>query len=96
MTILSVMSIAVPDAKLIEEAELQVNEAEYAGAWSTYREFRESVDDADHDERTLRVLDEAERAAEASFRTGAVGFESRMRTLLFVARRLAEAAEAQP
>lgn len=90
------MSIAVSGAKLIEEAELQVNHAEYDGAWSTYREFRESVNDADHDARTLRVLDEAERAANASFRAGTVGFESQMRTLLFAARRLVEAAEAQP
>lgn len=69
------MSIAVSGAKLIEEAELQVNHAEYDGAWSTYREFRESVGEADHDARTLRMLDEAERAAETSFRAGAVGFE---------------------
>lgn len=71
------MSIAVPDAKLIEEAELQVNEA-------------------DHDARTLRMLDEAERAAETSFRAGTVGFESQMRTLLFVAQRLVKSTEAQP
>lgn len=96
MDILSVMSITVSGAKLIEEAELQVNHAEYDGAWSTYHEFRESVNDADHDARTLRVLDEAERAAETSFRAGAVGFESQMRTLLFAARRLVESAEAQP
>lgn len=35
MDILSVMSITVSGAKLIEEAELQVNHAEYDGAWST-------------------------------------------------------------
>lgn len=79
------MSIAVPDAKLIEQARLQMDCGEYEGAWSTYCEFRESLDEADHGVETLGVLDEAERAAEASFRTGAVGFESQMRTLLFVA-----------
>lgn len=90
------MSIAVPDAELIEQANLQVDYAEYDGAWSTYRGFRESLDEADHDAKTLRVLDEAERAAEASFRAGSVGFESQMRTLLFVARRLVRRTEAQP
>lgn len=90
------MSIAVPDAELIEQARLLVDCAEYDGAWSTYREFRESLDEADHDVKTLQLLDEAERAAEASFRTGAVGFESQMRTLLFVARRLVRSVEAKP
>lgn len=36
------------------------------------------------------MLEEAEQAADMSFRTGAVGFESEMRTLLFVAGRLVE------
>lgn len=90
------MSIGVQGATSIEEARHQVDHGEYDGAWSTYLEFRDELDEDAHDDRRLRMLEEAERAAESSLRTGTVGFESEMRTLLFVARRLVEDAETEP
>lgn len=90
------MSIGVRGATSIEEARHQVDHGEYDGAWSTYLEFRDKLDEDAHDDRRLRMLVEAERAAESSLQTGTVGFESEMRTLLFVARRLVEDAETEP
>ncbi len=82
------MSVKAPQAMLVEQAAQQTDRADYDTAWGTYREFRKSLDDDECDAETLRVLNEAERAAEESFRTGRVGFESDMNTLLYVARRV--------
>lgn len=75
---------------MIEQARLQAESGAYDEAWSTYREFRDSLDGTDYDAKTLELLDEAERAAESSLRRGAVGFESDIETLLFLAQRLVE------
>jgi hypothetical protein len=82
------MSAIVPDDALIEEANRQVEDGDYEGAWETYGEFRSSIDESEYDTGTLLVLEEAERAARESFRIGMAGFESDMRTLLYVAGRL--------
>ena len=84
------MSIGIQGSTLIEQAIQQVDCGEYNGAWSTYCDFRESLDENEYETGSLRMLEEAEQAADMSFRTGAVGFESEMRTLLFVAGRLVE------
>lgn len=90
------MSVSTREATLIKQAKHQVEYGEYDGAWATYRDFRASLDEEDCDARTLQVLDEAERAANASFRTGAVGFESEMHTLLFLAQRVIADSETGP
>lgn len=89
------MSIGIQGATLIEQANQQVDCGEYNGAWSTYCEFRESLDEDEYEAGALQMLVDAERAADMSFRTGAVGFESEMRTLLFVAGRLVERVETE-
>lgn len=81
------MSVKAPEAMLVEQATHQTDRADYDNAWETYREFRESLDDGECTAGTLRVLNEAERTAEESFRAGRVGFESDMNTLLYIARR---------
>lgn len=90
------MSVSTRTAMLVEEVVQQVDRGEYADAWATYREFRESLNEEEYDARTLQVLDEAERAAETSFRTGAVDFESEMHTLKFVVRRMVRDSETGP
>lgn len=90
------MSIGIQGATLIEQANQQVDCGEYDDAWSTYCEFRDSLNEDDYEAGALRMLEDAERAADMSFRTGAVGFESQMRTLLFVAGRLVERVETEP
>lgn len=84
------MSIGVPQTTLLDQIKHQIDSGEYRGALSTYRDFRDSVPDCEHDPGRLRMVDDAETAARDSFRTGAVGFESQMNTLVFVARRLIE------
>lgn len=82
------MSVTAPHEELIERAKRRTEEGDYEEAWDDYREFRTSLDTDATDTGTLLVLDEAERAARESFRTGTAGFESDMQTLLYVAARV--------
>lgn len=82
------MSIRIQHTTSLEQVTDQIDAGEYHGALSTYREFREALVERRYDPDRLRTLDDAERAARDSFRSGAVGFESQLNTLAFVARRL--------
>lgn len=87
------MTVSMRNATLIEQAKHQADHGEYNGAWSTYRDLRESLNEDHYDAERIATLDETERAAETSFRAGRVGFESELYTLLFIAQRLVGDAE---
>lgn len=87
------MNIGVQHTVTLEQVMRQIDAGEYRGALSTYREFREALVERRYEPDRIRTLDDAERAARDSFRSGTVSFESELYTLVFVARRLVREAE---